>query len=1021
MCALADATAEEVAGVIGVFRKSSRSFLMPPEGEPLEMETIVDISHESLMRVWERLKRWGDEEAQSVQMYRRLADAAARHAVGEGSLWRNPDLQMALDWKATRQPNETWASRYTHGFNDVAAFLQESEAAQAADIERERARERTEAERAAMDRELEQARVVAEMQRQRADDQAAARARQARLMWGLAVVASVAAGLAAFGWYQSRVAQEQRDLANDKATIAKQQQDIATDQRALAEERGRDAVTEARAAGVARGQAEAQAEAAAIARAQAHARQLSLSSRVESDRDPELAVALAREALVEPDADDNDGQLMSALRSSIARHVPTVESNFEVMRSRNYIPRSAKGRWIDFSLSPANVSPRGDVVVPSRRVAVLWQVTGEIARLGHSDSTDVVVGTASFSPEARLIVTAAGNEVRLWNASSGKPLGKAIEHKELINGVVFNRDGTRLITLSDDTFANVEAVNTDGTTNQCTLNGSAEFTSASFSRDERQVVTIEHSNFTWQPRVWSLLNCSAQALLEPDGIESLAGIKDVKWASFSPYGAWLGVVTVHGTAHILNTSLAGWPIARTVTPDVRYEFNKEIARTLDYPVPLAWSSDGRYLAIAGGDHVVYVAPIEGDADPVQLRGHTGRIRSITFHPKDNLLLTTSADKTARLWKLAPAKHVLEVLTLKGHRDAVGSGAFLPGGGVITAGDDGHVRRWTPPWSLTQTERKTTEADARSLSNAEVSPSLAALIADQSNDCVELVATPAYSPLAYCPERNVVWIGRAGRAALVEVLIADDARVESAHFSRSGTILALTFDDYSIRLFDARTGRPRAAMRGHAAGVRQVGFTDDERYMASVARDQTARVWDVARGVEIASVRLVDAPVANAISFSRDGGSVFLDTRNLRTTWRCYACGDRQLLFGEIGRRKIRALTPDERTRFLVDAGPPGPGANGATHTPKAPQEPRKVRLMGRQSRGLSMVEVEESAQAVAAIGFALSTRRDLLLEILALRHQLPYSFVRIVAFAHLTVCSGWCCDVRGLGGEMRWC
>ena len=327
-----------------------------------------------------------------------------------------------------------------------------------------------------------------------------------------------------------------------------------------------------------------------------------------------------------------------------------------------------------------------------------------------------------------------------------------------------------------------------------------------------------------------------------------------------------------------------------------------------------------------------LAPIEADADPVQLRGHTGRIRSITFHPEDHLLLTTSADQTARLWKLAPAKHVLEVLTLKGHRDAVGSGAFLPGGAVITAGDDGHVRRWTPTWSLSQTERKTTEADARSFSNVQMPPNLAALIADLSNDCRELVATPAYSPLAYCPERNIVWIGRAGRAALVEVLIADDAKVESAHFSRSGAILALTFDDYSIRLFDARTGRPRAAMRGHAAGVRQVGFTDDERYMASVARDQTARVWDVARGVEIASVRLVDAPVANAISFSRDGGSVFLDARSLRTTWRCYACGDRQLLLGEIGRRTIRALTPDERTRFFVDAGPPGPGANrGHTH------------------------------------------------------------------------------------------
>jgi hypothetical protein len=31
------------------------------------------------------------------------------------------------------------------------------------------------------------------------------------------------------------------------------------------------------------------------------------------------------------------------------------------------------------------------------------------------------------------------------------------------------------------------------------------------------------------------------------------------------------------------------------------------------------------------------------------------------------------------------------------------------------------------------------------------------------------------------------------------------------------------------------------------------------------------------------------------------------------------------------------------------------------------------------------------------------------------------SFDRIAAFTHLTVCSGWCCDSCGLGGETRWC
>jgi hypothetical protein len=57
---------------------------------------------------------------------------------------------------------------------------------------------------------------------------------------------------------------------------------------------------------------------------------------------------------------------------------------------------------------------------------------------------------------------------------------------------------------------------------------------------------------------------------------------------------------------------------------------------------------------------------------------------------------------------------------------------------------------------------------------------------------------------------------------------------------------------------------------------------------------------------------------------------------------------------------------------------------------------------------------------VVAIRFALSTRRDLLLEILASATNCTYSFVRIAAFAHLTVCSGWCCDSGGLGGETHW-
>jgi hypothetical protein len=243
LCALADATPSEVTAVIDVFRKPSRSFLMPPAGEGLEMETVIDISHESLMRVWQRLITWADEEAQSAQMYRRLADAAARHTVGEACLWRDRDLQLALDWRDKSQPNEIWASRYGYCFNEACAFLRDSETEYAVELEKEKERQQAEAERQARERELEHTKALAEEQRQRADDQAAAMMWQRRLIWGLVVVVGLAVGAAGFGWYQKLAAEEQASIAKkfwtesyERAILAQEQERLAQEKASIANE-----------------------------------------------------------------------------------------------------------------------------------------------------------------------------------------------------------------------------------------------------------------------------------------------------------------------------------------------------------------------------------------------------------------------------------------------------------------------------------------------------------------------------------------------------------------------------------------------------------------------------------------------------------------------------------------------------------------------------------------------------------------------------------------------------------------
>jgi WD40 repeat protein len=126
LCAISNASFDEVLSVVEVFRKEGRGFLMPPQNIPITESTIIDISHESIMRVWERLIHWVDEENQSASTYVRLCEAADLYELGNGGLWRDPELQVAWKWKEDQIPNAIWASRYNDNFEKAILFLSHS-------------------------------------------------------------------------------------------------------------------------------------------------------------------------------------------------------------------------------------------------------------------------------------------------------------------------------------------------------------------------------------------------------------------------------------------------------------------------------------------------------------------------------------------------------------------------------------------------------------------------------------------------------------------------------------------------------------------------------------------------------------------------------------------------------------------------------------------------------------------------------------------------------------------------------
>jgi WD40 repeat protein len=84
--------------------------------------------------------------------------------------------------------------------------------------------------------------------------------------------------------------------------------------------------------------------------------------------------------------------------------------------------------------------------------------------------------------------------------------------------------------------------------------------------------------------------------------------------------------------------------------------------------------------------------------------------------------------------------------------------------------------------------------------------------------------------------------------------------------------ATTGGDSSVRIFDTRSGRQTAVLRGHAGFVEAVAFSPDGTLVATGGADGTARVWDAATGAQLAVLRGHGAAV-NGVVFTPDGGRV----------------------------------------------------------------------------------------------------------------------------------------------------
>jgi len=91
----------------------------------------------------------------------------------------------------------------------------------------------------------------------------------------------------------------------------------------------------------------------------------------------------------------------------------------------------------------------------------------------------------------------------------------------------------------------------------------------------------------------------------------------------------------------------------------------------------------------------------------------------------------------------------------------------------------------------------------------------------------------------------IWDARTGQPVSQPMLHRDSVRL--AHFSPEGRLVATASADASARVWDAHTGQPLTAPLPHGDRVLDVRFSPDGRWIVTASADGTARVWETRTG------------------------------------------------------------------------------------------------------------------------------------------------------------------------------
>ncbi|HEV2022839.1 MAG TPA: WD40 repeat domain-containing protein [Terriglobales bacterium] len=152
-------------------------------------------------------------------------------------------------------------------------------------------------------------------------------------------------------------------------------------------------------------------------------------------------------------------------------------------------------------------------------------------------------------------------------------------------------------------------------------------------------------------------------------------------------------------------------------------------------------------------------------------------------------------------------------------------------------------------------------------------------------------------------------------------------IQAITYSPDGKTIATGGEDYTIKLWDAETGKFRATIEGHEDQVRSIAFSPDGTMLASGSYDTTMKLWDPATGSLKATLRMpgegtsrVSQPVT-WVAYSSDGKTLVTTTSGFGKArlWDA-STGNLKKTFDNIKPLFRGMLSPDGRTLLTTGDG-----------------------------------------------------------------------------------------------------